>query len=147
MRKKRLKLGDIYEIPLPNGKKAYGRLFKEYTLAIYRGFYNDISELSDTEEYYRFICVYADLLRDGEWLVVGHKSFQNIDDAWAPPKCVVDKITGKGSIYYKGEIHPCSYDECKDLEIATVWDRHHVIDMLMGNSKWDEVTSKPKPNI
>ena len=32
---KKLKLGDIYEIPLPNGKNAYGRLFKEYTLAIY----------------------------------------------------------------------------------------------------------------
>ena len=54
---KKIKLGDIYEIPLPNGKNAYGRLFKEYTLAIYSGIYNDISELPDTVSYYRFICV------------------------------------------------------------------------------------------
>ena len=36
-RGKRLKLGNIYEIGLQNGKKAYARLFKEYTLAIYIG--------------------------------------------------------------------------------------------------------------
>lgn len=36
-RGKRLKLGNIYEIGLPNGKKAYARLFKECTLAIYIG--------------------------------------------------------------------------------------------------------------
>lgn len=98
--------------------------------------YNDISELPDTVSYYRFICVYEDLLCDGKWKVVGHKGFKNADEAWAPPKCVIDKITGKGSIYYKGEIRSCSYDECKNLEIAAVWDRHHVIDMLMGNPKW-----------
>ena len=98
--------------------------------------YNDISELPDTVSYYRFICVYEDLLYDGKWKVVGHKGFKNADEAWAPPKCVIDKITGKGSIYYKGEIRSCSYDECKNLEIAAVWDRHHVIDMLMGNPKW-----------
>ena len=98
--------------------------------------YNDISELPDTVSYYRFICVYEDLLCDGKWKVVGHKGFKNADVAWAPPKCVIDKITGKRSIYYKGEIRSCSYDECKNLEIAAVWDRHHVIDMLMGNPKW-----------
>lgn len=27
-----------------------------------------------------------------------------MDEAWAPPKCVIDKIRGKGSIYYKGEM-------------------------------------------
>ena len=134
--KKKLKLGDIYEIPLPNGKNAYGRLFKEYTLAIYCGIYNDISELPDTVSYYRFICVYEDLVCDGKWNVVGHKGFKYADEAWAPPKCVIDKITGKRSIYYKGEIRSCSYDECKNLEIAAVWDRHHVIDMLMDNPKW-----------
>ncbi len=36
MRRRRLKLGDIYEIPLPNGQNAYGRLYKECTLAIYK---------------------------------------------------------------------------------------------------------------
>jgi hypothetical protein len=55
MRKKRLKLGDIYEIPLPNGKKAYGRLFKEYTLAIYTKICDAIDELPETEDYQFFV--------------------------------------------------------------------------------------------
>ena len=66
-RGKRLKLGNIYEIGLPNGKKAYARLFKEYTLAIYNGFYNDYSEVPFVEQYFRFIGVYKDLLTDGVW--------------------------------------------------------------------------------
>lgn len=142
-RKKRLKLGDIYEITLPNGKRAYGRLFKEYTLGIYTGFYDSFEEVPENAAYYRFIGVYKDVLQDGAWIIVGNRPFKNEQEAWPPPMCVVDAITGKGSLYYKGEIIPCTYDECKDLEIAAAWDRQHVIDMLMGNTMIDEDLSKP----
>ena len=47
-RKRRLKLGDIYEIPLPNGTNAYGRLYKECTLAIYKTRCDDVTELPET---------------------------------------------------------------------------------------------------
>lgn len=100
-RGKRLKLGNIYEIGLPNGKKAYARLFKEYTLAIYNGFYNDYSEVPFVEQYFRFIGVYKDLLTDGVWKVVGNRKFENEEDAWAPPRCVISAV-GKTSLYYKG---------------------------------------------
>ena len=135
MRKRRLKLGDIYEIPLPNGKNAYGRLFKECTLAIYKKIYSTIAELPDEEEYQFFVSVYKDLLQDGEWKAVGDRKFKNEDDAWTPPRCVIDAITQKGSLYYKGQIVPCSYEECKDLEIVAVWDRHHVVDRIMGDEE------------
>ncbi len=140
---RRLKLGDIYEIPLPNGKKVFARLFKEYTLAIYRGFYDDISELPKEESYFRYIGVYKDLLQDGKWEIVGHRAFLNEVEMWAPPQCVVDAITMKGSLYYMGEISPCSYEECKDLEVVSAWDRHHVVDMLLGDTKWDNSIRKP----
>lgn len=141
--KRRLKLGDIYEINLPSGKKAYGRLFKEYTLAFYNGFYRSFSELPNDAGYYRFICVYKDLLQDNEWKVVGNRPFQSEEEAWPPPACVVDAITLKGSLYYKGKITPCTYAECKDLEIAAVWDRSHVVDMLMGDTRIDDSIRKP----
>ena len=112
-RKRRLRLGDIYEIPLPDGTNAYGRLYK-------------------------------DLLQDGEWKIVATRKFISEEDAWAPPKCVIDAITGIGSLYYKGMITTCSYEECKDLEIAAVWDRHHLIDRLMGNDVWEKSLGKPK---
>lgn len=147
IRKRRLKLGDIYEIQLPNGMNAYGRLFKECTLAIYDIRCKDVSELPETEMYQCYVAVYKDLLQDGEWKVVGNRKFASEDDAWAPPKCVIDGITKIGSLYYKGIITPCSYDECKDLEIVAVWDRHHLIDRLMGNDVWEKSMGRPQnPN-
>lgn len=143
-RKRRLKLGDIYEIPLPDGTNAYGRLYKECTLAIYAVRCNDVSELPYNEEYQYFVAVYKDLLQDGKWKVVGSRKFVSEEDAWPPPKCIIDAITKVGSLYYKGIITPCSYEECKDLEIAAVWDRHHLIDRLMGNDVWEKSLGRPK---
>ncbi|KSV60222.1 Imm26 family immunity protein [Acetivibrio ethanolgignens] len=143
MRKKRLRLGDIYEIPLPNGKNAYGRLYREYTLAIYKKRCTSIEELPNTEDYDFFVGVYKDLLQDGEWKIVGNRKFITEEDAWAPPQCVVDAITKTGSLYYKGEIKPCTYEECKDLEVVAAWDRHHIIDRLMGNADWMKFLDKP----
>ena len=146
-RKRRLKLGDIYEIPLPNGKNAYGRLFKECTLAIYKLRGNDVSELPNEESYECYIAVYKDLLQDGEWPIVANRKFEAEEDAWPPAKVVVDAITKKGSLYYKGVIMPCEYEECKDLEVVAVWDRHHVVDRLMGNDIWEKQLGRPKnPN-
>ena len=50
-RKLRLKLGDIYEIPLPSGLNAYGRLYKEYVLAIYQERCVDVMDLPEDETY------------------------------------------------------------------------------------------------
>ena len=63
----RIKIGNIYEIPLPDGTNAYGRLYKEYTLAIYNTRAHSYDELPDTEDYQFFVGVYKDLLTDGEW--------------------------------------------------------------------------------
>lgn len=143
-KKRRLKLGDIYEIQLPNGMNAYGRLFKECTLAIYDTRCCDISELPQNETYQFYVSVYKDLLQNGEWKIVGNRKFESEEDAWSPPRCVVDAITKKGSLYYKGEIIPCSYEECKNLEVVAVWDKHHLIDRLMGNDIWEKSLGKPQ---
>lgn len=145
--KKRLKLGDIYEIPLPNGLNAYGRLYKEFTLAVYETICSDFKQLPPNDKYRFFVGVYKDLLQDGIWRIVDNIKFDKEEDAWAPPQCVVDAITGIGSIYYKGEMESCSYDKCKDLEIVAAWDRNHLIDRIMGNDKWEQILKKPiNPN-
>lgn len=146
-RKRRLKLGDIYEIPLPDGTNAYGRLHKDTTLAIYSIRCSSVSELPEEEIYESYIAVYRDLLQDGEWPVVANRGFASEEEAWPPPKVVVDAITKQGSLYYKGIISPCSYEECKDLEVVAVWDRHHLVDRLMGNDIWEKSIRRPKnPN-
>lgn len=143
-RKRRLKLGDIYEIPLPNGENAYGRLYKECTLAIYKKTGSSVSELPSVEDYQFFVTVYKDLLQDDVWKRVGHRPFSSDEEAWPPPRCVVDAITFKGSLYYRGKITPCSYGECKDLDVVSVWDRHHVVDRLTGDHSIEERIRKPK---
>lgn len=148
IKKKRLKLGDVYEIGLPDGKRAYGRLYKECTLAIYEKICNDISELPEENNYRFFVGVYKDLLQDGVWPIVANRKFNSDEESWAPPQCIVDAITKKGSLYYKGEVISCSYEECKDLEVVAAWDREHVIDRIMGSDKWEKTLRRPiNPNI
>ena len=50
-KRRRIKLGDIFEIPLPDGTNAYGRLHKDTTLAIYNIRCKDVSELPEEENY------------------------------------------------------------------------------------------------
>lgn len=138
----RIKIGNIYEIPLPNGLNAYGRLFKEFTLAIYNTRAKHYDDIPDSEDYQCFIGVYKYCLTDGKWKVVGARKFHNEDEAWPPPQCVVSG-DGKGSLYYKGVISDCTYEECKDLEIVAAWDQNQVVDRLMGDSKWEDAMRKP----
>ena len=145
-KRRRIKLGDIFEIPLPDGTNAYGRLHKDTTLAIYNIRCKDVSELPEEENYESYIGVYKDLLQDGEWPVVANRSFALEEEAWPPPMVVVDAITQRGSLYYKGIIFPCSYEECKDLEVVAAWDRHHVVDRLMGIDIWEKSLRRPMPH-
>lgn len=137
MKKKKLKLGDLYRIPITDGRFAYGRLFKEFTLAIYKDIFEDVLILPTNENYMFFVGVYKDLLQDGEWEVVENRAFLTDDDAWGPPLCIIDKISGKYSMYLKGQIVPSTKAECEGLEQAAAWDRQHVVDRIMGETKWN----------
>lgn len=61
-----------------------------------------------------------------------------------PIPIVVDALTGRGSLYHHGEIYPCTYEECKELEVCAAWHINQVIDMLMGDDKWDKSIRKPR---
>ena len=135
-------LGDIVEIPLPNGQYAYGRVYKEYTIGIYKGFYNSYDEVKPDVEYFRFLGLYrSDLNR---LRTVEKKPFENEEEAWAPDQVVIDALTKKGSLYHHGQIFPCTYEECKDLEIVAAWHTYHVVDMLLGDDKWDKYMGRPQ---
>ncbi|MBQ9608643.1 MAG: hypothetical protein IJV15_04260 [Lachnospiraceae bacterium] len=139
---KKKKLGDIVEIPLGNGENAYARLYKEGNLGIFVGRYHNYDEVPPNVDFYRFIGVYRSEL--SKLQVVGSRPFENGEDNWAPDKVIVDAITLKGRLYHHGEIIECSYNECKDLEVCAVWELHHLIDMLNGETKWDDSLKRPK---
>lgn len=139
----RKKLGDVYAIPLPDNTFAFCRVFQGSSAAFYKHRGRSAADLPPAEEYEFTVFVYRHAFR--KWLFAVNRPFKKEEEAWPPAACWVDQITGKGSLYSKGQQVPCSYDECKDLEIAAVWDSNHLVDRLMGNHKWESCMKEPVP--
>ncbi|MBP3966543.1 Imm26 family immunity protein [Paenibacillus lignilyticus] len=135
-KRRRLKVGDVYAIPLPNKKYAFGRMHMDGSIAIYKQVSESIEDLPQTEDYQFIVGVYEYVLKSGEWPVVDYRPFDNDEDAWPPPACIVDIISGEYSIYYKGEIRDSTKAECEGLETAAAWADNHIIDRIMGDDKW-----------
>lgn len=137
-KKNKVLLGDVYSIPLPDGKFAFGRIFNDASIAIYTHIGKVIDDLPQCEEYQFVVGIYRNLLDSGAWTVVDHRPFCNQDESWPPPNYCYDIISKKFSIYYKGEFLPSTEDECKGLEQAAVWDANHIVDRIMGDDKWNK---------
>lgn len=135
-RRKQLKIGDIYAIPLPNGKYAYGRSFKDACIAIYKHIGNTVDDIPKTENYQFTVGVYKDILQSEQWPIVENRPFKDDNDAWSPPMCTIDSISGEYFIYHKGEFRASSKSECEGLEQASVWEAEHIVDRIMGEDKW-----------
>jgi hypothetical protein len=134
-KRKRIKIGDIYAIPLPNGKYAFGRIFKDAGIGIYKYIGESIEDIPKGEEYQFIVGIYEDVLKSGDWTVVENRPFMSDDEAYPPPSCIIDIISGKYSIYHKGEIRSSTKSECEGLEVAAVWADNHIIDRIMGDDK------------
>jgi len=131
--KVRICVGDVSEIPLPNGKFAYGRVYDDAGV----GIYTEISDVPDSpplgsREFLFNVGVYEDILKSGRWRIVGHDPFEDNESPFPPPSYIEDVISGECSIYHKGEIRRASRAECRGLEETAVWDSHHIIDRIMN---------------
>ncbi len=132
----RPQVGDIFQIPLPNGRFAYGKVFRDASVGIYQKIFDSPAELPIKSPFAFIVGLYDDVLKSGMWPIVGHEPFESKESEWPPPHFVEDIISGEYSIYHKGEMRPSSEDECRGLERAAVWDAHHVIDRIMGGTKY-----------
>ena len=146
MTRKRIKLGDVFAIPLPNNKFAFCRKFREACIAIYKYIGDSIDDLPKTEDYQFILGVYDDVLKSGQWPLVGNRPFANDEESWPPPMCMFDKFSKEYSLYHKGEIKKSNKEECKGLEIVAVWDSNHIIDRIMGNDIWEKSINADRDN-
>ncbi|WP_370015241.1 Imm26 family immunity protein [Peribacillus sp. B2I2] len=137
VKKKRVKMGNVYAIPLPDKKYAFGKVYKDACIGIYKEIGNTMEELPKKEEFDFIVGVYQDLLKSGKWPLVDYREFPSEEEAWPPEMSVYDTIAGTYSIYYKGEISPSTEKKCRDLEQAAVWEEEHIIDRIMGDDKWN----------
>jgi hypothetical protein len=128
-RRTRSRVGDIVEIPLRSGRRAYGRVLRDASIAVYEGL-----EFPHTgsRDFQFVVGIYDDALR--KLPVVGHDPSLSEDDDWPPPQRVTDKITGRSRLYVRGEIVDADEAECEGLEPAAVWDLHHIVERIESPS-------------
>src|SRR5688500_9770924 len=117
-RKRKPKLGDVFQILLPDGRYAYGRVFRDASVGIYR-MLSDAPNCPPTDENYQFIVgLYRDLLESGKWPIIANRRFPDDAGGWPPPYCIRDPISGRFEIYHKGQTRKASEAECSGLEAA-----------------------------
>lgn len=100
-KKKRIKIGDVYAIPLPNDKFAFGRIFLDAGIAFYTHIGETKNDLLKNEEYKFIVGIYDYVLKSGIWDVVANRPFLRKEEAWPPPACIIDSISGEYSIYLR----------------------------------------------
>ena len=130
------RVGDIFQIVLPNGKFAYGKVFRDASVGIYQRIF-DSSKHPPIDSPFAFIVgLYDDILTSGKWPIVGYEPFSSSESEWPPPMRIKDPISGEYSLYHKGLIRPSTKSECESLETAAVWDADDVIDRIMSTMKY-----------
>ena len=128
----RFKIGDVFQIALPNGKYAYGRIYKDASVGIYRQLTSEPNQPPiGSRDFLFHVGLYRPILSSGEWPIIAHDKFESSESKWPPPYYIKDEISGEYEIYHQGEIRKSSAKECKGLERAAVWGSSHVINRIM----------------
>src|ERR1700752_2197022 len=138
LKKSRVKprVGDIFQIELPDGRFAYGKVFRDACVGIYHRIF-DAPTYPRIDSSFAFVVgLYDDILKSGMWPIVGNEPFNSSDDEWPPPMQIKDIISGVYSLYHKGQIRSATEVECESLETAAVWEADLVIDRIMGGTKY-----------
>ena len=132
MTTKNLKVGDVFQIPLPEGRSAYDRVYKDATVGVYRHVTGEPGKPPIGSRDFGFhVGLYKDILENGKWPIVGFDGFDESESEWPPPNFVKDVISGDYQIYHKGGFRDAEPWEVVGLEEAAVWDAHHVLERIM----------------
>ena len=156
MRQKKQKWnpGDILEIPLGDGMRAFARVLKSPLMAFYdlKADKNPPIDFIISKPIAFKVWVMNSVVTAGEWQIIGHAPLAP-ELEMAPSFFKRDSISGKLSIYTesggKSLEKDATLEECEKLECAAVWSSCHIADRLNDHfverpNKWVEST-KPRP--
>lgn len=121
------RLGSVVAIPLPDGKYAFAKVYRDQDLGVYDFVSNKIEPLSVvTRHRIAFYQGSTDArIISGEWPVIGEEPFPSDDAAWAPPRAggvfpgmqIFPELL---QITFKGSRRHATMEEAAGLDIATV---------------------------
>ena len=123
-KKIKYKICDIVAIPLPNRCYAYGRIFYDSTIGIYKMITRIIAP---TEDVIRCeISFYAGFfdtkILSGDWSIIESQKFASEEEAWPPPTYIQDIVNPeKYRIYHKGLMRPATKAEISGLDKAMMY--------------------------
>ncbi|SEN74205.1 Immunity protein 26 [bacterium A37T11] len=140
--------GKFFEISLPNGKFAYGRILRNSACAFYNIYsehrITDIYLISKAEVIF-IVTVHKSAFGKNKWKKIGYLDLDR-NLSVLPLEFIEDGlIPGNFEIYNpnNGEITPTTKDKCIGLERAAVWEPGHIEDRLIDYfegrpNKWVE---------
>jgi hypothetical protein len=83
-------IGSIVAVPLPDGRYAFAKVFKDMALGVYDFLSDKIPPASEVAK--RKIAFYHSVtdasIKSGEWPIIGEEPFPDEDSAWAPPRAM-----------------------------------------------------------
>ncbi len=122
--------GSVLQVPLPDGRFAYGPVYRDATVCFYRYATRLPGEPPLGLRDFAFcVGVYDDVVAC--WEVVGVDGFSpDEDNGWPPASGVKDPISGSWRIYHRGAMRAAAEDEARDLETAAVWGERHLLPRL-----------------
>jgi hypothetical protein len=118
---------------LPDGRFAYGRLYRDASVGFYRQASSEPGKPPIGSRAFAFWVAVEQRSVD-EWERVGVDPFDDSeDDGWPPPNSIQDPIAaGRWSIYHHGVIRLSSAAEAQNLEPAAVWGEVHLVPRLLA---------------
>ncbi|WBY08217.1 Imm26 family immunity protein [Sphingomonas sp. 7/4-4] len=140
LRRVKRKEGQVLKIKLQNGMFSLGISLKEPIISFFDRVYreDDLPQSVNNIPIAFSIMVMNSAITSGRWEVI--YSSEIPDQLKSIPKfCKKDQVTGELSIYHEiVELaphyeRPASLEECKELEVAAVWEAEHVEDRLLDH--------------
>lgn len=86
--KKKYRVGSIIAVPLPEGRFAFAKVFKDFDLGVYDYVADEVAPLTEvlTHKIAFFQAAGDAPIKSGEWPVIGEQLFPDEESAWGPPR-------------------------------------------------------------
>jgi len=151
MRKKiKYKIGDIVAILLPNKQYAYGKIFHDSTIGIYKLVTRTIAPIEKViQSQIAFYAGFFDTkILSGDWSIIGTQQFFSDEEDWPPPKYVQDILNPqKYRIYHKGMMRPATLKDIKGLDKAIMYKPESLESKIMTELLQDCSTLEKVQNL
>jgi len=127
--------GSLLRIGLEDGANAFARVLPNSQIALYDILVPQIDTLSSHNVFSAKILwkltVMKSALISGRWPVMDYRPLES--ELTAPVEYFIrDQLTGRYSIYRSsdGYTRGSTFEECKELEAAAVWEAEHIEDRI-----------------